>query len=149
MTSESGKPKLDPGNDVTTGNQPADYTETRPSRWQEILSPDIVALVLQTLAVPGTSENAVTLNLTDEQKSQLIEQVGRKSDQEHSFKKWLLVSACIIFCFIILVVTGLIVFMVMQGETAVLAPILSGIGGAIAGAATGIGGTYWYVSRRG
>ena len=119
-----------------------------PPQLQQSLPPDIVALALQMLNIPIIADDTPALDLTDEQKSSLINLVGRRSDQDHNFKKWLLVAACFIFCVIIMSILGLIVFMTIQGETAVLGPILSGLGGLIAGLVSGIGGTYWYIARR-
>ncbi len=148
MGVESDKPEPD-GQLPMAGNGHIDSSETPlPSQLQRRLPPEVVTIALQMLESQVGTDSTTTLDLTDEQKGQLIGLVGRKSDQEHSFKKWLLVSACFMFCFIILAIIGLIVFMIVQGETATLGPILSGLGGLIAGLASGIGGTYWYVSRR-
>lgn len=84
------------------------------------------------------------MNLSPEERLEIVRQRGRRSDQAHNFKKWLLVAGCLIFCFVVLVITGIIIYMVGQGQTALLAPIFSGIGGAIAG----IGGTLGFVALR-
>ena len=158
MTPEEDKPEVSRRDDASAegpeasgvpaseAGDPTNYF--LPPHLQRNLPPDVVALALQISAAPATSGNGPSLDLTDEQKGQLIAIYGRQSDQENDFKKWLLVSACLIFCFVVLVVIGLIVFMVMQDKTAILGPILSGLGGLVAGLASGIGGTYWYVSNR-
>ena len=158
MTPEEDNREVDPQGDASTeapdassasaneAGDPANYF--LPPQLQRNLPPDVIALALQISAAPVTGDNAPSLDLTDEQKGQLIAIHGRQSDQEHNFKKWLLVSACLIFCFVMLAVIGLIVFMTMQDETAILGTILSGLGGLVAGLASGIGGTYWYVASR-
>ena len=116
---------------------------------QQSLPPDVAELALQIYAAPTTSGNAPLLDLTDEQKGQIIEQIGRRSDQDDSFRKLALIIGSIVFCLVIAALIGLAVFMTMQDETAMLGAILSGLGGLIAGLGSGIGGTaYWFVSRR-
>ena len=112
------------------------------------VSPDVLMLI-QTLGDPVRTAADATIELSDEQKGQLIDQIGRRSDQDDSFRKLVLIVGSIVFCLVIAAVIGLIVFMTVQDETAVLGAILSGLGGLIAGLGSGIGGTaYWFVSRR-
>lgn len=112
------------------------------------VSPDVLMLI-QTLGDPVRTAGDATIELTDEQKGQIIAQIGRRSDQDDSFRKLALIIGSIIFCLAIAAVIGLMVFMTMQDETATLGAILSGLGGLIAGLGSGIGGTtYWFASRR-
>ena len=109
--------------------------------------PDVLMLI-QTLGAPPETAADATMELTDEQKGQIIAQIGRRSDQDDSFRKLALIIGSIVFCLVIAALIGLAVFMTMQDETAMLGAILSGLGGLIAGLGSGIGGTaYWFVSR--
>ena len=153
MMAEPGQPQpeqggLPAGNDVTTRKELTGAAETRPSRWPEILPPEIAALALQTLVAPAASENAVTRELTVAQTDRLIDQAGRKSDQAHNFKKWLLVFAGLAFCLILLTTVGLVVFLTLQGEVAFASEIVAGAFGLISGLVTGVGGTLGFIALR-
>lgn len=138
MTTESSRPEP----------ESAGVAGTRPSRWPETLPPDIAALALQTFVVPADRENAVTLDLTDAQTDRLIDQEGRKSDQAHNFRMWLLFGAFAVFCLLLLTIVGLVVFLTLQDEIAFASEIVAGAFGLLSGLLTGIGGTLAVIALR-
>lgn len=106
-------------------------------------------MLIQRLGTPVRTASDATIELSDEQKGRIIDQIGRRSDQDDSFRKLVLIVVSIVFCLVIAAAIGLMVFMTVHDETAVLGAILSGLGGLFAGLGSGIGGTaYWFVSRR-
>lgn len=154
MTTAPGRPEPEPEPEsdgmppgVAPGNEPAGVAETLPSRWPETLPPDIV-LALRTIIVPAAPENAVTLDFTDAQKSRLIDQAGRKSDQAHNFKKWLLAVGFAVFCLLLLTTVGLVVFLTLQNEVAFASEIMAGAFGLVSGLLTGVGGTLGIIALR-
>ena len=100
---------------------------------------------MQMLNFLVTTNSSSALNLTDEQKSRLIDLHGRQSDQGFSLRKWMLVAGCFAFCLLLLITVsatvGLVVFLTLQDEIAFAREIFAAVIGAISGLFTGIGGT--------
>ncbi len=93
---------------------------------------------------PGRTVNPVTSQIGPQHITEIINQRGRSSDQEHNFKKWLLVFAG----FIVLVLSGIIVFMTINERPDLVREIISGFGGLLIGLVGGIGSGYGYARRR-
>ena len=122
-------------------------SQSEPPEESVEVSPEVLMLS-HTLGFPIATADDAAMGLTDEQKGQVLNLVGRRSDQDHSFRVLALVVGSAVFCLLVAAVIGLIVFMTLQDETGVLGAILSGLGGLIAGLGSGIGGTYWYISSK-
>ena len=128
------------------GNEVAHNQGT--ARSQQASSEEAIALTMQVLNFLGTTNNPPALDLTDEQKSRLIDLHERQSDQKFSFRKWVLVAGCFAFFLLILTTVGLVVFLTLQGEIAFASEIVAGAFGMVSGLCTGIGGTLGFIALR-
>ena len=109
------------------------------------MSPVVAQQVINALFAPDNSvSDAVASNLTPQHITEMINQRGRASDQNHSFRKLALAFAA----FLVLVVVGIIVFMTVNERPDLLREIIFGIGGLFSGLVAGAGGGYGYANRR-
>ena len=118
------------------------------ARAQQAPGEEIISFKAQMLSILGAANSHPALDLTDEQKSQMIALLRRQSDQGFSFRKWVLAVVGIAFCLILLAVVGLVVFLTLQGEIAFASEIIAGAFGMISGLFTGIGGTLGVIALR-
>ena len=139
---------LPPDDSVAAGKGDAGPAET-PLPYQPTanpvpgMSPVVAQQVINALFAPDNSvSDAVASNLTPQHITEIINQRGRASDQNHSFRKLALAFAA----FLVLVVVGIIVFMTVNERPDLLREIIFGIGGLFSGLVAGIG--YGYANRR-
>ena len=118
------------------------------ARAQQASNEEAIAFTMQVLNFLGTTNSPPALDLTDEQKSLLIDLHGRQSDQAFSFRKQVLAVVCIAFCLLLLATVGLVVFLTLQGEIAFASEIVAGAFGMVSGLFTGIGGTLGFIAPR-
>ena len=91
------------------------------------------------LAAVGQFPNPGALRLDKEHITEIISQRGRRSDQEHFDRKQSRLVWLFFACFVILVVTAIIIFMTLYEEPDLLREILFGVGGLITGLGAGFG----------
>ena len=79
------------------------------------------------------------MQLDKEHIAEIISQRGRRSDQDHVDRRQSRLVWLFFACFVILVITGIIVFMTLYEEPDLLREILFGVGGLITGLGAGFG----------
>ena len=109
--------------------------------------PEPIWSIFNALLTFSAPDRSIVSNLSPEERRAIMYQRGRRADQDHSFRKWLLVAVCFCLCFGLLAVIGLVAFMVIQDETAFASQVIYGIGGFVAGLIGGAGSTLAVVFR--
>lgn len=110
--------------------------------------PVMLRQILNVLIAPNAPARNVILNLSPEERLEIVRQRGQRSDQSHNFRKWLLVAAGLAFFLILLTTVGLVVFLTLQDEVAFASEIVAGVFGLISGLVTGVGGTLGFIALR-